>query len=93
MQKITLYKYIREDGGITVSPIKPDAEYTEMLRLVADEGKVLTNGEIITTCTDVESADGWEEIDDVNAEGEATEQDYLEALSELGVTDDEENNS
>ena len=63
MQKITLYKYTREDGGITVSPIKPDAEYTEMLRLVADEGKVLVNGDITTTCTDVETVEGWEEIE------------------------------
>ena len=63
MQIINLYKYTREDGGITVSPIKPDAEYTEMLRLVADEGKVLVNGDITTTCTDVETVEGWEEIE------------------------------
>lgn len=63
MQIINLYKYTREDGGVTVSPIKPDTEYTEMLRLVADEGKVLVNGDITTTCTDVESAEGWEEIE------------------------------
>ena len=64
MQIIPLYKYEREDGGITVSPIKPDCEYTEKYRLVADEGKVLTNGEIITSCTDVESTEGWNEIDE-----------------------------
>lgn len=63
MQKITLYKYTREDGGITVSPNKPDTEYTEMFRLVADEGKVLVNGDITTTCTDVETVEGWEEIE------------------------------
>ena len=63
MQIITLYKYIREDGGITVSPIKPNCEYTEMYRIVADEAKVLTDGEVITTCADVTSVDGWEEID------------------------------
>lgn len=63
MQKITLYKYTREDGGVTVSPNKPDTEYTEMFRLVADEGKVLVKGDITTTCTDVESVEGWEEIE------------------------------
>lgn len=63
MQIITLYRYERAGGGITVSPIKPDAEYTEMYRLVADEGKALTNGEITTTCTDVKSTEGWSEID------------------------------
>ena len=71
MQTIALYKYRREDGGVTVSPIKPDVEYTEMYRLVADEGKVLTNGETLTTCADVESADGWSEID--VPEGENTD--------------------
>lgn len=64
MQIINLYKYIREDGGVTVSPNKPDCDYTEMYRLIADEGKVLTNGEIVTPCIDVESTDGWVEIEE-----------------------------
>ena len=63
MQIITLYKYYREDGGITVSPIKPDAEYTEMYRLIADEGKILTNGTDYTMCTDVEDPESWYEDD------------------------------
>lgn len=87
MQKITLYKYTREGGGVTVSPIKPDTEYTEMLRLVADDGKVLTNGEITLPCKDVETVEGWEEIDD--GENEATEADYQNALENLGVNFDE----
>ena len=64
MQTIKLYKYNRADGGVTVSPIKPDTEYTEMYRLVADEGKVLVNGEVTATCTDVTSDEGWSEIDE-----------------------------
>lgn len=63
MQIIPLYKYDRADGGITVSPVKPECEYTEMFRIVADEGMVLTNGDISTSCTDVESLDEWEEVD------------------------------
>jgi hypothetical protein len=64
MQIINLYKYERADGGITVSPNKPDVAYTEMYRLVADEGKVLTNdGEHFTSCADVDSIDGWYEVD------------------------------
>lgn len=74
MQIINLYKYERADGGVTVSPIKPDCEYTEMYRLVADEGKVLTNGEIVTSCTDVESTDGWVEIDEPKEENEEKEE-------------------
>lgn len=63
MQRITLYKYTRTDGGTTVSPVKPDCEYTEEVRLVADEGKALTNGETVTACVDTDSAEGWTEID------------------------------
>ena len=63
MQTITLYRYTRPDGGISVSPIKPNVEYTEMVRLVADEGKALTDGTNTTMCIDASSAEGWTEID------------------------------
>lgn len=63
MQTITLYRYTRPDGGISVSPIKPNVKYTEMVRLVADEGKALTDGTNTTMCIDVSSAEGWTEID------------------------------
>lgn len=61
----TLYKTVRDDGGVTVSPDKPESgEYTEMLRLIADEGKLLTqDGEVTCPCVDVETADGWYEVD------------------------------
>lgn len=66
MQIINLYKYERENGGVTVSPVKPDGEYTEMVRLVADEGKVLTqDGEHFTSCIDTDTADGWYEVDEI----------------------------
>lgn len=84
MQTITLYKYKRADGGVTISPIKPDVEYTEMVRLVADEGKVLTkDGDNSTTCVDTDTADGWYEVD--AHESEATDEDYQNALREMGV--------
>jgi hypothetical protein len=84
MQTITLYRYSRADGGTTISPVKPDCEYTEMVRLVADEGKVLTkDGENFTTCIDTDTADGWYEVDD--PESEATDEDYQAALEDLGV--------
>lgn len=90
MDTIPLYKYERVGGGVTVSPNKTEnTEYTEMYRLVADEEKLLTNdgGKKCTPCIDVETVDGWEEID--NPEYEATEQDLYNALAELGVTEDE----
>ena len=84
MQIINLYKYTREDGGTTVSPIKPNTEYTEMYRLIADDGKVLTkDGENFTTCIDTDIAEGWYEVD--SHESEATDEDYQSALEDLGV--------
>ena len=64
MKIIELYKYTRPEGGTTVSPEKPEGEYTEAVRLVADEGKVLTlDGENFTECVDVDSEAGWYEVD------------------------------
>lgn len=64
MKIIKLYKYIRPEGGVTVSPIMPEGEYTEMVRLVADEGKLLTkDGENLTSCVDTDTAEGWYEVD------------------------------
>lgn len=68
MKTIPLYKYERVCGGTTVSPVKPDKEYTEMCRLVAEKGKVLTNGKITVRCVDTESAEGWQEIDEPKEE-------------------------
>lgn len=80
MQIITLYKYIRPDGGTTVSSTKPECEYIEMYRLIADENKVLVNGNIITTCTDVSTIEGWTETESPAGWGEPdfSEEDYLE---------------
>lgn len=59
-----LYRYEREGGGITVSPNKPDCEYTERVRLVAEKGKLLTkDGENFCRVIDVDTADGWYEVD------------------------------
>ena len=58
-----LYCYEREVGKITISTEKPDCEYTLRYRLIADEGKEITNdGENFTTCIDVDITDGWYEI-------------------------------
>ena len=62
-----LYKTTRPDGGVTVSPNKPldGVEYTECVRLIADEGKTLTHDGVETyACVDVESVDGWRETDE-----------------------------
>ena len=70
MRIIPLYRYTRPDGGVTVSPIKPDEPYTELCRLIADEGMAITNGVIITDCIDVDSADGWIDCEPEVIEGD-----------------------
>ena len=64
MQTITLYRYTRPDGGVTVSPEQPDegTAYELRYRLIADEGLSLTNGEVFTQCTDTATPDAWREV-------------------------------
>ena len=64
MQTITLYRYTRSDGGVTVSPQQPDegTAYELRYRLIADEGLSLTNGEVFTQCTDTATPDEWQEV-------------------------------
>lgn len=65
MEIIKLYKYNRPEGGVTVSPVMPEGEYTEMVRLVADESKLLTkDGENLTSCVDTETSEGWYEVEE-----------------------------
>lgn len=72
MQTINLYRYTRCDGGTTTSPVQPSdsTAYELRYRLIAGDGKALTDGVTITSCIDVSSPDGWTEIDDP---GEMTE--------------------
>lgn len=86
MQIIPLYRYNRPSGGVTVSPVKPEGEYTELFRIVADDGMVLTDGENVTTCTDTTDPSAWSEVADSDGEpDEATAEDYQDALREMGV--------
>lgn len=63
MQKITLYRFIRPDSGVTASPVKPNGECIKMSHLVADKGYVLTNGVITTPCCDTDNAEAWTEVE------------------------------
>lgn len=59
-----LYCYEREEGKVTVSTEKPEGDYSLRFRLIADEDKVLIkDGENFTTCIDVDSTEGWYEVD------------------------------
>lgn len=61
MQKITLYRYIRADGGVTVSPTKPEGDYTVLFRLSAEEGHTITDGVNHVECVDTDNPDAWED--------------------------------
>lgn len=72
MQVITLYVFNREDGGVTVSPVKPETnDYTESARIVAEEGKLLTKDNInFYPCLDTDDLDSWYEVEDLNKRNE-----------------------
>ena len=67
----TMYRYEREPGKITVSFTQPtDKPFTEVYRLIANDNKVITNdGVNICECIDVDSYDGYYEIEKVETEG------------------------
>ena len=70
MKIVTLYRYQRSDGGISISPVAPESivDYTTKLRLIADEGKILSKDDLVTYVIDTDTELGWEEIDDTNKE-------------------------
>lgn len=70
MQRVMLYRYNRECGGVTVSPIKPAGEYTELYRLIADDGYTLTDGATVCVCVDTDMPELWHEIVDETANEE-----------------------
>lgn len=57
-----LYRYRRENGGVTVSTQKPDGVECEITyRLIADNGMELVKGDVRTSCIDTDDKDGWTE--------------------------------
>ena len=64
MKVKVLYRFYREDGGVTVSPDEPDGEYTTLKRLVAEDGYILTDGEKRYYCIDTDDASRWSEVED-----------------------------
>ena len=65
MKKNKLFRYLGRNGMIT-SPILLDGiNHIDMLQLIADSGKILTNGEIklSTVSIFVDELEQWTEID------------------------------
>lgn len=68
-----LYNYTRPDGGVTVTPVKPECEYKDdYLRLIADEGKNITNGVNTCMCIDIPAIElgQWADSEEVLANGD-----------------------
>lgn len=63
MRTIPLFKYERPGGGVSVSPLKPNGECTEMVRVIADEGKLLQIGGQLVSCVDADNISGIIEVD------------------------------
>lgn len=64
MNIINIYLY-KGENGVIQTPVKlPIPELKQMRRLVADEGKILVNGEERTSCIDVDidKIDMWQEV-------------------------------
>ena len=71
MQKISLYRYVRNDGGVTISPVKPEANYTELCRLVAEDGCTLIDGNTSAQCVDTYNPDVWTEREQAPEQADA----------------------
>ena len=74
MRTVNLYKYVETNGIVVTSHARNEEDTPDSYRLIADEGKILKNGEILTYCVDTNTTDGWEEIDDTTAPEEETEE-------------------
>ena len=92
MEIKTIYKYKREDGGTTVSPNKPEGEYSELFRVIAAEGKAVTqDGTTFYSVIDAESTEGWQEVDapEYDEEAAAT-QDVMDSETQDGADSEAE---
>ena len=81
MNTITLYT----GNGASLSPNPTGRTESDYVRLVADDGKMLTNGFDSAYCIDVNKSNVSEWIEVADTDDDATESDYITALQDLGV--------
>lgn len=85
-----IQKTLYTGNGVSLSPMYAEGRTeSKYLRLIADDGKAITNGITVTTCVDVLKTDAsnWTdcELPPEEETDEATEADYQSALREMGV--------
>ena len=64
MKKINLYRYEDANGVVVITPTpRAEADTPSRIRLIANEGYILTNDEMETTAIDVmlDEVDSWSE--------------------------------
>ncbi len=66
MTKIKKYKYLGRNGILVTRILIDGVNHIPMMTLIADEGKILTNGETVTHSITVENEEVnlWREIPD-----------------------------
>lgn len=66
MTKIKKYKYLGRNGILVTRILIDGVNYIPMMTLIADEGKILTDGETVTHSITVENDEVnlWREIPD-----------------------------
>lgn len=63
MKIVNLYRYENPDDSITISPIQKDEnDTTNIYRVIADEGNVLTDGVNTYSCVDTNDVSRYDEI-------------------------------
>ena len=80
MEIRTLYRYEREACKVTVSTEKPDVEYVEVYRIIADEDKTVTkDGLNFYSVVDSETKEGWRETG-VSEDGDISDTEALNII-------------
>lgn len=89
----TLYVYTRPDGGTDISPIAPEegTAYETRHRLIADEGKILTDGKLFAYVIDTNNPDTWKEIEDDGSADRDGEEEITAAEALRIITGEGEN--
>lgn len=63
MQRVNLYKY-EDEKGTVITPVQRDpSDEPYAVRLIADEGYILTDGETETPCVDTHEPEKWWEVE------------------------------
>ncbi|MBQ9760143.1 MAG: hypothetical protein IJW16_02210 [Clostridia bacterium] len=78
MKTIEIYRYRRDDGGITIDTEKPKRGYTKGIRYIADKGMLLTDGTETRISVDEFHGRIWTEVPDPNAKTETEEENHEE---------------